>query len=112
MINVGHNSFYNPHATGILNYSDNSHPGSDVGGLNAQLNPNFTNPTNNVGIDDVALWQRTTVTRQILELYRSRYTPKPGSPLIDAGHGGNGNDIGAVGAGATNTNDLFGILTP
>ena len=50
--------------------------------------------------------------QQILELYRSRYTPTPGSPLIDAGHGGNGNDIGAVGAGTANINDLFGILTP
>jgi hypothetical protein len=112
LINVGHNSFYNPQALGIQNYSDNSHPASDVGGLNAQVNPNFTNPTNNVGIDDVALWQRTTTTRQVLELYRTRYTPKPGSPLIDNGHGGNGNDIGAVGAGAPNTNDLFGILVP
>jgi len=112
LLNVGHNSFYNPQATGIRNYSDNSHPASDVGGLNVQVNPNFTNPTNNVGIDDVALWQRTATTRQILELYRARYTPKPGSPLIDAGHGGNGNDIGAVGAGTTNTNDLFGILAP
>jgi len=112
LINVGHNSFYNPQAGGIRNYSDNSHPASDVGGLNAQVNPNFTNPTDNVGIDDVGLWQRTTTTRQILELYRSRYTPQPGSPLIDTGHGGNGNDIGAVGAGAANSNDLFGILTP
>ncbi len=92
LINVGHNSFYNPHATGILNYSDNSHPGSDVGGLNAQLNPNFTNPTNNVGIDDVALWQRTAVTRQILNC-TAPGTLQPGSLLIDAGHGGNGNAL-------------------
>ena len=112
LINVGHNAFYNPQAAGIHNYSDNSHPASDVGGLNAQVNPNLTNPTNSVGIDDVAMWQRTTTTRQVLELYRNRYTPKPGSPLIDAGHGGNGNDIGAVGAGAANPDDQFGILAP
>ena len=112
LTNVGHNSFYNPQAGAVQNYADNSHPASDVGGLNAQVNPNLTNPTNNVGIDDVAMWQRTTSTRQILESYRTRYTPKAGSPLIDTGHGGNGNDIGAVGAGAVNVDDQFGILTP
>src|SRR5262249_57531345 len=99
LLNVGHNCFYNPQAVPLQNYSDNSHPPTDVGGLNGQINPNLTNPTNSVGIDDVAVWQRTTNTRQILELYRARYTPKPGSPLIDAGHGGDRNDIGGVGPG-------------
>jgi len=51
-------------------------------------------------------------TRQVLEVYRARHAPQPGSPLIDNGHGGNGNDIGAVGAGAANPDDQFGILTP
>src|SRR5215831_21014865 len=110
-INVGHNSFYNPQAGSIQNYADNSHPATDVGGLNAQVNPNLTNPTNDVGIDDTAMWQRTMNTRQILQMYRSRYTPKAGSPLIDAGHGGNGNGIGAVGAGVVASDDQFGILT-
>jgi hypothetical protein len=112
LLNVGHNCFYNPAAAPLQNYSDNSHPATDVGGLNAQVNPNLTNPTNGVGIDDVAVWQRTTNTRQVLETYRTRYTPKPGSPLIDAGHDGNGNDIGAVGAGVVSPDDQFGILTP
>jgi hypothetical protein len=112
LINVGHNSFYNPQAGSLENYSDNSHPATDIGGLNAQVNPNLANPAGNTGIDDTAVWQRTTTTRQILELYRARYTPQTGSPLIDAGHGGNGNDIGAVGAGAVNPDDQFGILTP
>jgi hypothetical protein len=112
LLNVGHNCFYNPGAVPLQNYSDNSHPATDVGGLNAQVNPNLTNPTNSVGIDDVAVWQRTTNTRQILQMYRTRYAPKPGSPLIDAGHGGAGNDIGAVGTGAVSPDDQFGILTP
>jgi hypothetical protein len=112
LLNVGHNCFYNPGAVPLQNYSDNSHPATDVGGLNAQVNPNLTNPTNSVGIDDVAVWQRTTNTRQILQMYRTRYAPKPGSPLIDAGHGDAGNDIGAVGAGAVSPDDQFGILTP
>ena len=112
LTDVGHNAFYNPQASGTRNYSDNRHPAADVGGLNAQVNPNLANPTNAVGIDDVLLWQRTSSMRQILELYRARYTPLAGSPLIDSGHSGNGNDIGAVGAGATNPDDQFGILTP
>jgi len=112
LINTGHNAFYNLQAGSLQNYADNRHPATDVGGLNAQVNPGLANPTNNVGIEDSAMWARTTTTRQILELYRTRYTPLPGSPLIDAGHGGNGNDIGAVGAGTTNPDDQFGILTP
>jgi hypothetical protein len=112
LLNVGHNCFYNPQAVPLQNYADNSHPATDIGALNAQVNPNLANPTNSVGIDDVAVWQRTTNTRQILELYRARYTPGVGSPLIDAGHGGNGNDIGAVGAGVVSPDDQFGILTP
>jgi hypothetical protein len=47
----------------------------------------------------------------VLGLYRTRYAPQAGSPLIDAGdpQGGAGNDIGAVGAGQANPADLFGL---
>jgi hypothetical protein len=110
--NTGYNAFYNPQVTGIQNYSDNRHPATDIGGLNAQVNPKFTSATNSYGIDDTAMWLRTNSLRQVLQTYRTRYTPAAGSPLIDAGHGGNGNDIGAVGAGVANTNDQFGILNP
>ena len=109
---VGNNAFYNPGVAGLKSYSDNRHPATDVGALNAQVNPTFSSTTNSVGIDDSAMWQRTTSVRQVLQTYRTRYTPAVGSPLIDTGHGGNGNDIGAVGAGLSNTNDLFGILNP
>ena len=109
---AGNNAFYNPGVAGLKNYSDNRHPATDVGALNAQVNPSFSSTTNSVGIDDSAMWQRATSVRQVLQAYRARYTPAVGSPLIDTGHGGNGNDIGAVGAGLSNTNDLFGILNP
>jgi hypothetical protein len=112
LTSVGYNAFYNPQAAGIKNYSDNSHPATDIGALNAQVNPGLTNALTTAGIDDSAMWQRTTSVRQVLQLYRARYTPNVGSPLIDAGHGGNGNDIGAVGAGLSNTNDQFGVLSP
>ncbi len=112
LLNVGYNAFYNPQAAAIKNYSDNRHPATDIGALNAQVNPGLTNAVTSVGIDDAAMWQRTISVRQVLQEYRMRYTPNVGGPLIDAGHGGNGNDIGAVGAGLSNTNDLFGILNP
>jgi len=50
--------------------------------------------------------------KEILARYRMRYTPKAGSPLIDKGDpaGGAGNDIGAVGAGATNAADKLGVF--
>ena len=63
-------------------------------------------------LDDAAIWTRaTTVSRASSALYRTRYTPQAGSPLIDAGDpaGGAGNDIGAVGAGTANANDKFGL---
>jgi hypothetical protein len=67
-------------------------------------------PTVPFDLDDVGIWKRTTTVGQILELYRMRYTPRPGSPVIDAGDpaGGAGNDIGAIGAGMPNAADLFG----
>jgi hypothetical protein len=61
-------------------------------------------------LDESAIWQRGMTTAAVLALYRTRYTPGGGSPLVDAGDpaGGAGNDIGAVGAGTANTNDKFG----
>jgi hypothetical protein len=112
LINAGYNAFYNPQVTGAQNYSDNRHPASDVGGLNAQVNPGFTNAVASVGIDDTAMWLRTTTVRQVLQMYRARYTAASGSPLIDSRHGGNGNDIGAVGGGQPSSDDQFGVLNP
>ena len=56
---------------------------------------------------------RLTGTLCVLGYYRGLYTPRTGSPLIDAGEitdGGSGNDIGAIGAGTPNTNDKFGLV--
>ncbi len=63
-------------------------------------------------IDEVGIWRRTITVRDVLSTYRTRYTPKTGSPVIDEGDpaGGSGNDIGAVGAGTANAMDKFGVL--
>lgn len=53
---------------------------------------------------------------QILSFYRGMYTPLPASPLVDQGDpkddtGGIRNtDIGAVGAGNSHPEDLFGTF--
>ena len=70
-------------------------------------------PARRSTLDESAIWQRGMTTgAPSVALYRTRYTPGAGSPLIDAGDpaGGAGNDIGAVGAGAANSNDKFGAL--
>ena len=57
------------------------------------------------------MWQRTQTVHDILAAYRAKYAPKAGSPAIDSGDPtifGAGNDIGAIGNGATNSADLFG----
>ena len=93
------------------NYSDNRAPAHDVGGLNAQVDPHFVEPGEpwRYGFDD--LWTRRVPVSQVLAKYRARYTPAPGSPLIDAGDRQfvAGNDIGAVGAGQPAADDLFGF---
>lgn len=106
------------------NYSDNRHPANDIGTLNAQVDPRFSEATlplrNRLG----DWWSRRITATQTLANYRTRYTPAADSPLIDAGLPGQGaqlfgngfedaigvagNDIGAVGAGAAAADDLFG----
>lgn len=89
------------------NYSDGRHPAHDVGG-DAML----TSSGKAFDVDESVIWQRSTTTAALLAIYRTRYLPKAGSPLIDAGDpaGGAGNDIGAVGAGTDNASDKFGVL--
>ncbi|HEY6006040.1 MAG TPA: hypothetical protein VIV57_24380 [Anaeromyxobacter sp.] len=61
--------------------------------------------------DEAAVWNRTKTVTSVLQDYRAKYAPRPGSPVIDTGDAatfGIGNDIGAIGAGADNAADLFG----
>jgi hypothetical protein len=93
------------------NYSDNRFPPHDAGGQNEQVNPQFLEAPEpwRYGWDD--LWTRRVTVSQVLANYRTRYTPAPGSPLIDTGEPIfiAGNDIGAVGAGQQASDDLFGF---
>jgi PKD repeat protein len=113
-VSANYNLFHNPGVPAIRNYQDNRAPAQDIGGLNAQVDPQFATPTppsyNAINRGDV--WNRTLTLGQLLSTYRAYYMPAPGSPLTDAGDpaGGAGNDIGAVGSGALNSADQFGLL--
>jgi hypothetical protein len=95
------------------NYSDARAPAHDVT-VNMASRDLFADPLLDKAfdIDEVNIWKRNTTVRDILSRYRQRYTPKPSTLLIDRGDpaGGAGNDIGAVGAGTTNTADKFGLF--
>lgn len=114
----------------LRNYSDNRHPAHDIGALNAQVDAQFLEPAEPLRYRWDDLWNRRVSARQVLANYRTRYTPRPGSPLIDTGNPGNtapgtiltsgfedgetpgtsnsGNDIGAVGSGVPVPDDQFG----
>jgi hypothetical protein len=109
MITADYNAFAGVQA---ITYSDGRRPAHDVvldGGAAAML---ADPPASSCDWDETALWNRTKTVRQVLADYRRRYTPLPGSPLIDKGDpaGGAGNDIGAVGAGTPNAADKFGTF--
>jgi hypothetical protein len=94
------------------NYSDARKPAHDVELADAAAAMLTDLPKTSFDIDDAPIWKRTTTVRDILTRYRARYAPKDGSPLIDKGDpaGGDGNDIGAVGAGTPNAADKFGLF--
>jgi hypothetical protein len=94
------------------NYSDARMPAHDVVMADAAAAMFTDLPKTSFEFDDGPIWTRKTTVRDILMRYRMRYTPKAGSPLVDKGDpaGGDGNDIGAVGAGTPNAADKFGLF--
>lgn len=100
-----YNLFFGPSSS----YSDARAPAHDVTADPRLADPIAGDPFD---LDEVGVWKRTTTVRDVLSHYRGRYAPQAGSPAIDAGDpaGGAGNDIGAVGAGAVNAADRFGLL--
>jgi hypothetical protein len=111
-ITADYNGFFNPETK---NYVGLGAPTHDLNG-GASTNPLFAGPlpTTTFDMDRVAMWQRTLPLSSILAAYRARYKPSAASPYVDAGDpsGGAGNDIGAIGAGAANGLDRFGIFAP
>jgi hypothetical protein len=111
--NADYNAWYNPLAPNTGHYMPGivaGTPGShDING-----DPKFAGAVPQVPyqIDEGLVWLRKYGVSQVLSYYRALYTPRAGSPLVDAGDpaDGSGNDIGAVGAGNTNAADKFGLV--
>jgi hypothetical protein len=118
-----YNCFYNPASGGPDNYAANivtgrteGNPGwagHDLGGVDGRVDPRFSGGASFAfDIDEAGVWSRTIPLSKVLATLRSHYTPEAGSPVVNAGDpaDGAGVDIGAVGAGADNQADLFGIF--
>jgi hypothetical protein len=90
---------------------------SNVGLVTGMANDKSQDPmlaspaTSKYEFDEAAIWNRTKTPYSVLQDYRAKYAPLPGSPVIDTGDPapfGGGNDIGAIGGGTSNAFDLFG----
>jgi hypothetical protein len=99
-----YNLFWNSNSP---SYSDGRAPAHDV-----HADPMLTAPAAHAyEFDEKAVWKRAQTVHDILAAYRIRYAPQTGSPAIDRGNPntfGAGNDIGAIGSGADNAQDLLG----
>lgn len=108
-----YNAWYNPLAPNTHHYMPRIVAGTP-GRHDVDGDPLFAGDVPRVPyrISEGAVWLRAYGVSQVLRDYRALYTPRPGSPLIDAGdpRDGEGNDIGAVGAGIRNPADRFGLV--
>lgn len=122
---VDYNCFYNPASAIIDNYNiavagknertDAGFALHDLavgGARDQQTDPSLFNPPDSFPFADAAIYSGNVSVAQILRYYRQAYSPKQGSPVIDTGDpsDGKGVDIGAVGAGVSDTLDRFGKL--
>lgn len=85
------------------------------GAVDEQVEPQFRQtPPLELPYDEADILSGALSVRQLLAHLRELYTPGASSPLVDAGDpaDGVGSDIGAVGAGTPNPDDLFGGNEP
>lgn len=118
-----YNAFYSPDNDNKTNYDFAGAGAHDVsGGNGGQLASNPFAGARIVAdesrmientIDESAIWQGTQTVSQVLAIFRERYTPKAGSPIIDSGDPrdddslGRRSDIGAIDASG-HDQDHFG----
>lgn len=125
-----YNLFYNPQAAQVDNYgvsveglAERTSAGFALndapagGAKDAQADPMFKGPLPTVfPFDDQKVVEGEVNICQILAFYRDIYTPGAGSPAVDHGDPADGPggaavvDIGAIGAGADDPADQFGLL--
>jgi hypothetical protein len=105
-----YNALWNPLATNTSSYSAGLVTGT-AGAHDVASDPRFAGtPELPYQVSAGCVWSKTYTTAQVLAHYRAMYAPASGSPLTDAGDpaDGAGTDIGAVGSGAGDPDDLFG----
>ncbi len=128
MLYADYNDFFNGHALAVDNYAlsvagkteraDDGFGAHDPGApdlKNQQADPQFVGPQPIVfPFTDDDLSARKVTVCQVLAYYRKLYTPSDKSPLVDKGDpaDGPGTDIGAIGAGAADPSDQFGLACP
>jgi len=109
--NADYNAWFNPLASSTGHYMPGL-VGGAAGAHDVTGDPMFAGDVPQVPyqVDEGAVWSRAYGVSQVLGYYRALYTPRAGSPLVDAGDpaDGAGNDIGAIGAGADDPADKFG----
>ncbi len=107
-----YNAWFDPLAPSTSHYMTGL-VAATAGGHDVTGDPKFVGAVPQVPyqIDEGAVWLRQYGVSQVLGYYRALYTPRAGSPLVDAGDpaDGAGNDIGAIGAGTPNAADKFGL---
>jgi hypothetical protein len=109
-----YNCFFHPQAPTAASYDPGLVAQKDAGAHDVHADPKFAEgrliP---YSINEADVWNRKHTVSQVLALYRRRYVPAAGSPLLNAGDpaDGKGSYIGAIGPGAGAPNDRFGRLS-
>jgi len=107
-----YNAFYSPDNSNKANYDfagAGAHDATDAPGGQLAADPfagaRITTDSSRIiesAVDEAAIWQGTQKLSQVLALFRERYAPKAGSPVVDAGDpqdddsSGRRSDIGAI----------------
>jgi hypothetical protein len=109
---AGYNCFFNPQAPAAATY-DAGIVGKGGGAHDVHADPEFARQPIPSNIDEAEVWNGRVTVSQVLALYRGRYAPAAGSPLVGAGDpsAGRNSYIGAIGPGGDAPGDRFGRLS-
>jgi hypothetical protein len=110
-----YNCFFNPQGPAAATYDPGIIDKKDAGTHDVHADPKFAaGRLIPYAVNQADVWKRKYKVSQVLALYRQRYAPAAGSPLLGAGDPADGQNsyIGAIGPGKDAPNDLFGRLAP
>jgi hypothetical protein len=111
MAYADYNCFFNPQAPTAAPYDRDLVGKKDAGLHDLHADPKFAEgrliP---YSVNEADVWNRKYTVSRVLSLYRQRYAPAAGSPLLNAGDPADGKEsyIGAIGPRGDAPNDRFG----